>query len=116
MSPTAQRIALAELAKWAKCPFDGVSYYVPIQGKVAVACDPLNDLNAVHEVILSTIKTWVLKVRFVAHLDSLAPDAYLFSGEGIDEVAAGAFPLITAKPEVLCAAILRTLNLWDDSK
>lgn len=49
MKPEAQRIAIAAILNWQKCPFDEVSFYVPMMGKVAVACDPLQDLNAMHE-------------------------------------------------------------------
>jgi hypothetical protein len=46
-------IAIAEACGWTKCPFDTISFYVPMQGYKAVASNICNDLNAMHEAVLS---------------------------------------------------------------
>jgi hypothetical protein len=49
MTEAEQRIALAKWCGWKKCAFDDKSFYVPMMGHVAVACDPIHDLNAMRE-------------------------------------------------------------------
>jgi len=111
MSPTAQRIALAGLSNWAKCPFDEVSYYVPMQGKAAVACDPLNDLNAVHELLsILTDEQWTY------YWDTLCDVTKAEKCNDWGKVFTDPKALLRATAAQRCEAILRTLNLWDDNK
>jgi hypothetical protein len=132
MTPEAQRIALAEACGW-KTAHNGKYCTSDLANlNLATLFDPLNDLNAMHEAILSLTEKRTRQIfemtllevcrpeicrdpdeDMFAHIEHLRtnPDAYI----GWFEVEHGnAFPIINATAAQRCEAFLRTLNLWKD--
>ena len=111
MTPEAQRIAIAEACGW-----NGIANYHnggPLWGKSALGLlnaipDYLNDLNAMHEALRALLTTRELCNTFNTLIVEEKP-ARPVEFE-IDKWTWG------QAADVLCRALLRTLNLWDDSK
>jgi hypothetical protein len=108
MTPTAQRIALA----------NAVGKKLDTTAKFVLECehchegcyredewDPLNDLNAVHEV--EKVLTREQRVRFINELCGLI---------GVRWKPTSHFDSVHATAAQRCEAILKTLNQWDDTK
>lgn len=125
MSPTAQRIALAEAHgyKWFQSPHNK-------EQKVLARCqdeadcvglgqwlwrltpDYLNDLNAVHELEkVLTEEQLCVYAHYLAQFTVNMPAVAWW-----DQSAAEVAKIAHATAAQRCEAILRTLNLWDDKK
>lgn len=107
MKPELQRKALASHLKWEKCPYDDVSYYVPINDKVAVACDPLKDLNAMHEAentLPVTLRSFYCD--YLIHGRVNPPETKVW----------GRWQVVNATASQRAEAFLRTLNLWQEDE
>jgi hypothetical protein len=103
MTPEKQRIKIAEACGWTQCPYNDTNYYVPINGTIATATDPLTDLNAMHEA--EKVLTEAQRIPYVWVLDELT---------GMDIMLT--FPILHATASQRAEAFLKTLRLWEDEQ
>lgn len=76
----------------------------------------LSDLNAVHEAKLTLLKTWHQRWRFVDYLDTIIPESTLWScEEDLADRYYSAFPAICATAAQQSEALLRALDLWEET-
>lgn len=104
MTKPDQREALAKMFNWTKAPYNDTDYYVPMMGKVAVPCDPLEDLNlanSIEESLTERERLFFMRLLLPNHLDSQLTNS-------------GAWSMCHASAPSRIRAFLKTKLLWDD--